>query len=277
MKNWYYILLALVLVALAAFCLIYLHTILTYLLISGILSLMGYPFMKMLLRPRVGRWRMPRGMAAMLTILAFYGIVFGFVSLFMPLVVQELQMIASIDFAMLGDSLGDQLKRLDTIGREYNLATDEKTLSDLLKEELASFLNADSISATFSGLVGLLGNIFAAVFSISFITFFLLTDRNKLYNGIAGLIPISVREKFEHIVTTSQRLITRYFIGVLIQITLIIALVTIGMLVLDIRYALLLGFFAGIINIIPYLGPLIGSVFGCWWASAPPSKCKAWM
>jgi len=57
-------------------------------------------------------------------------------------------------------------------------------------------------------------------------------------------------------------LLTRYFLGILFQMTLVGTLVTIGLLVFGVENALLIGFFAGVINIIPYIGPIIGMVFG---------------
>ena len=57
-------------------------------------------------------------------------------------------------------------------------------------------------------------------------------------------------------------LLTRYFIGVILQIAIITIIVSIGLSLLGIKNAVLIGLLAGIINVIPYVGPLIGASLG---------------
>jgi predicted PurR-regulated permease PerM len=57
-------------------------------------------------------------------------------------------------------------------------------------------------------------------------------------------------------------MLRRYFIGILIQVTTITILVSTALAIVGIKNALLIGFFAAIINLIPYIGPIIGATFG---------------
>lgn len=262
MKNLSNILLAVFVIVAAILGIVYLRTILTYILVSSIFFLMGYPFVNLLRKLHIGRFRLPHAVCALVVIVLFYGILFGFVALFLPLIMQEIKMIASIDLQALNNTLAEKLKDLDDFFIKYHLVSGKKHVSDYLRDEITSVINMDIISTLFSGVLGALGNIFAATFSITFITFFFLTDHALLYRNILTLIPTKYTQKFDHIVTTTQHLISRYFIGILIQLTLIGCLVTVGMLFLGIKYALLLGFFAAIVNIIPYIGPIIGTIFG---------------
>lgn len=262
MKNTVTVLIVICILAIAILAVVYLYAILTYILISGIFFLMGYPFVNLLRRLRVGKWRLPRAICSLTVISLFFAIAFGFVSLFLPLVTQELSMIAAIDVQSLNNNFAEKLKDLDSFFIKYHLVSGKKHISDYLRDEATALVNVDIISTLFSGVIGVLGNIFAAIFSVTFITFFFLTDHARLYNQLLRVLPDQFAPKFNHIVTTTQHLISRYFIGILIQLTLIGCLVTIGMLFLDLKYALLLGFFAAIANIIPYLGPIIGTVFG---------------
>ena len=61
-----------------------------------------------------------------------------------------------------------------------------------------------------------------------------------------------------------KKLLVRYFIGISIEITCIILLVITGQTIVGVGFshAVVIGFFAGIINIVPYLGPIIGSTLG---------------
>lgn len=62
----------------------------------------------------------------------------------------------------------------------------------------------------------------------------------------------------------THQLLTRFFTGILIEVTGVVILSTVGLLIVGFSFkdALLVGFLAGIFNIIPYLGPVMGTVFG---------------
>ena len=57
-----------------------------------------------------------------------------------------------------------------------------------------------------------------------------------------------------------KSLLTRYFIGIVIQSTCIMILITIGMTIagIDFQQALVMGLIIGILNVIPYVGPWLG-------------------
>ncbi len=54
----------------------------------------------------------------------------------------------------------------------------------------------------------------------------------------------------------------RYFIGVVLELIGVMTIITLGLLIFGIENAILIGFFGGIMNIIPYVGPIIGSCIG---------------
>nr|MDA3779949.1 AI-2E family transporter [Bacteroidales bacterium] len=100
--------------------------------------------------------------------------------------------------------------------------------------------------------------------SISFITFFFLKDDTLFYNGILVLIPDKFLEKTKHILSSIKKLLTRYFIGIIIQISGVIILISIGLTIVGFSFsdALVIGLFVGIMNVIPYIGPIIGVIMG---------------
>lgn len=63
-------------------------------------------------------------------------------------------------------------------------------------------------------------------------------------------------------VSITSELLIRYFIGILLQTTIITVFVSVFLTILGVKNALLIGFFAGFMNIIPYLGPIFGASFG---------------
>jgi len=56
-------------------------------------------------------------------------------------------------------------------------------------------------------------------------------------------------------------LLIRYFLGVATQIIVITLFVSVVMGILGVKNALLIGFFAALMNVIPYVGPILGASF----------------
>ena len=56
--------------------------------------------------------------------------------------------------------------------------------------------------------------------------------------------------------------LTRYFIGICVEILLVFTLNAIGLYFIGIENCLIIALFTGVINVIPYIGPLIGILFG---------------
>jgi predicted PurR-regulated permease PerM len=125
-------------------------------------------------------------------------------------------------------------------------------------------LNFEQVRQFFTSLAGFLGDVFIATFSISFISFFFLKEEGLLIGGILLFVPHQYEVGIRHVLLSIHYLLRRYFLGILIQTTLIGTLVTTGFIILGVgfNHAVIIGIFSGLMNIIPYLGPLIGAFFG---------------
>ena len=131
-----------------------------------------------------------------------------------------------------------------------------------LKQNTSDFLSPKLIQSVFSSIVGAFGNILVAFLSIFFISFFFLREQGLFDNIIAGLVPTGYEEQTKEAVSITSELLIRYFVGILTQTTIITVFVSIALSILGVKNAILIGFFAGLMNIIPYLGPLLGASFG---------------
>ena len=99
-----------------------------------------------------------------------------------------------------------------------------------------------------------------AIFSITFVTFFFLKDQKLFYESILMWVPDKYVDNVTRALNSIKNLLTRYFIGIVIQSTCIMILVTIGMTIvgIDFQQALVMGLILGILNVIPYVGPWLG-------------------
>ncbi|MDG1382225.1 MAG: AI-2E family transporter, partial [Flavobacteriales bacterium] len=97
---------------------------------------------------------------------------------------------------------------------------------------------------------------------VSFMTFFFLKDRQLFPSILKAFTPDDQLERVERVLQNSTRLLTRYFVGLAAQVAIITTVITGGLLLLNVPNAFLIGFLAGLLNLIPYVGPLIGAGLG---------------
>ncbi len=135
-------------------------------------------------------------------------------------------------------------------------------MQDFIVTKVKSVVNFKSIGSFLSGFISAAGNIFIGIFSILFIAFFFLKDENMFEVGLLLFVPEKQHNATRKVIADSKNLLIRYFIGVSLEVFGVMSLIALGLWILGIKNALLIGFFGGIMNVIPYLGPWIGSAIG---------------
>jgi predicted PurR-regulated permease PerM len=184
-------------------------------------------------------------------------------SLFIPLVTAEARVISEIDFEAAGKALSGQfsdfqLRFSNLIGERSNA----DLTAGLQKQWSASWsqmLGKAGLGGLLSGFLGTVGNTLVAVFSILFMTFFFLKDRNLFFGIIQALTPQRLQEKVDRVIEDTSTLLTRYFVGLAIQVSIVTVIITLGLSILGVPNAFLIGFLAGLMNLVPYVGPLVAA------------------
>jgi predicted PurR-regulated permease PerM len=138
----------------------------------------------------------------------------------------------------------------------------DETIRQIIADQLNTILNFASFSDTVSSIVGVTGSIFIATFSILFLTYFFMKDAYLLDELLENLTPVNYQHEVNNILMQTKRLLSRYFIGLLIELTTMVTLLSTGLTIFGVKNALLIGFFGGMMNVIPYLGPVIGATVG---------------
>lgn len=252
-------------ILIVGFILWYFKSIITYILISAVLSIIGKPLVDFLNRLHLKRLRIPKAISAFVTLVLIWTSFYLFFRFFIPLIVNQASDLSSINIETLTTKFQGPLDKVNELIAKYNISTENaKTVEDYISEKIIVFMNGTFISGFFSSIVGILGNLFIAAFSISFITFFFLKDHTLFYNGILLFVPENLNTNFVHVLESIKKLLTRYFIGIIIEIIGIITLVSLGLMLIGINFqsALVIGLILGLFNVVPYVGPLIGSTIG---------------
>ena len=243
----------------------YFQTIVAYILVSAVLSLIGAPVVTLLGKLKVGKYSLPKGLCAVITLLLFWTVLITFFRIFIPLIASEAQKLSQIDPKSMLNAVNGPLLQLDSLVNSLGMSNGEKfSTLDLLSKKIESILNIGLFTDLFSSLASTIGNIFIGVFSISFITVFFLKDESLFGTGVILLVPTQYENAARRVLTSTKHLLMRYFVGIGGQITGIIILVTLGLTLVGIQFktAMVIALFAGIMNVVPYIGPLIGIIFG---------------
>jgi predicted PurR-regulated permease PerM len=247
---------------LAAFLIYVFRAIVSYILIAWVVSMIGQPIVVFLKsKVKMGKFRMGPNLSAGLTLLFFFIMFIAFLLLFVPLVVEQAANLADVDYAAIADALNQPFIELQARLERYGVGTEE-SLEDLLQKSLTGYFNPGGIANIFADALSVAGNFLIGVFSVLFISFFFLKEEGLFVRVVTSLVSKNFRPRVTHALEDISSLLSRYFAGILLQITLITIIVTVSLNLLGVNNALLIGIFAALINVIPYLGPIIGAAFG---------------
>ncbi len=239
----------------------YFRNIVVYILVSGTLSIMGRPLVDLFCRIKIGKWKFPRVISALVTLLIIWGIIILFFIIFVPLVTRQINNFSTIDSERIVQIVQSPINKIEKILNSLNPGiSDQLSLKDYIASKITGILNIEMIKNFLGSFVNLLGNIVVAVFSITFITFFFLKDQHLFFESILIWIPDKYVDNVTRALNSVKKLLTRYLIGIVIQSTCIMIMIDIGMTIvgIDFQQALVMGLILGVLNVIPYVGPWIG-------------------
>jgi predicted PurR-regulated permease PerM len=197
-----------------------------------------------------------------LTLVIILAVVLGLLSFFIPLVVKETSMVTSIDWQKLIDYYRPQIQWLQHTLVHYGIIKKNATFESLLKDNLAHFIDLSFFSNILSGVFSFAGTLTFYIFTILFLSFFFLLDVMMLPRVILMLVPLKYEDQTKNVMLKSKKVLSRYFTGMFIDLLVMIASYSISLSIVGVKGALVIAFVAGIVNIIPYIGPLIAVVTG---------------
>ena len=248
-------------ILLLLFSLYYFSTIVSYIMIAAVISLIGAPVVRFLKSLKIKGIGLPDWLCALITLTLFASTSLLIFSIFAPLVAREAEAIAKIDVSGLEGSLAQTEEWLS----QFDLSGDERSNREYVIEELKNQIEFGKISSAMSNIFNLLGmisNAMILLFSVAFISFFFLKDGDLLLRIIYSLTPDRYMNNIQNILRNALKILTRYFIGLIIQISAVTTLTSLGLWLVGVENAFLIGFLAGLMNLIPYAGPVIGAGMG---------------
>lgn len=248
--------------AVAGFAIWYFWSTVIYIIIAGILALIGQPIDRFYMKYfRFRNYKLSATISAGLAFLTLFLAFFILAIFFIPLVLEEAALLSSLDRNTIIASFQKPMENIDRLMHSMNIEYESANLQSYFQEKLISFFTVTNITLLINQFISTLGDFFIAFFAISFLTFFFLRDEEAIIRTILSIVPKNYSEKAKTVWLDSESMLKRYFIGVLVEILLVITFLSIGLWICGIKHAILIALFAGLMNVIPYVGPLIGCAF----------------
>lgn len=236
--------------------------IIMYAVLAWVVSMLGQPLMRLFKKIKVWKYQVGSNMAAAMTLISFFLIIVLLVMLFVPPIIEQVNNLAHVDYAALARTLEQPLAKLQTSLANYGLVDGSVPLEQQLQDRLAGSFEPSSIKNYVTGFFSAAGNIGVTIGSVAFISFFFLQEQGLFVNFISSLMPSQYDEKVKRALSDIAKNLSLYFRGLVLQMLVFSFMVTTALLILGIKNALLIGVFAGLLNVIPYIGPIVGAAFG---------------
>ncbi len=249
--------------AVVLFAVWYFSAIVVYILVAAVLAVVGRPLVERLVRLHVRGRHMPRALAALLTLVAIWVVAATLCALFVPLVFDKVHQLATLDFPAVMERIAEPVARAQSfLNGLFSLPESAFSLSDAIVEWIGGKASVDSLNALVSSIVGLTLSTVVAIFSVSFITFFFLKDEGLFYAMITAAFPERLHAGITRALDEVTVLLSRYFAGILAESLLLTVAVMLTMTAFGMRLAdaSFIGLIMGVMNVVPYAGPLIGGV-----------------
>ena len=242
----------------------YFRSVLMYIILAFVVSLVSRPLVSLMRKVQVKGKRAPDWLLAILSIFFVIAGLSLVVTQAIPVVVNIIREAAVFnDMNLSGSDISNTVNGW-VVGLFPNLGPDYDAISvilDYLKNATSGF----SITGLLGSVAGAVVNLAVGLFAVVFISFFFVKDDKLFSRIVAALVPDPIEGKVTDAIGDIERLLSRYFVGLLLEMLCVAFFNFLGLSLIariGANYALGIAFIAGILNIIPYVGPIIGEVLG---------------
>lgn len=242
----------------------YFKDVLVYIILAFIVSLLSRPLMHLFQKVHIKGKSAPDWLSAIVSILiVILGLVL-MVTQVIPIMVSIIREASFLsDMKLLDNHVTDNINGWVTstipgISKDYDAVG---VIFDYLKSATSNI----SVTGILGSVASVVVDVAIGIFAVVFISFFFVKDE-KLFSKIVGaIVPDRIEASVTDALQDIEHLLSRYFVGLTLEMFGVAFFNFLGLWIIariGFTYALGIGFIAGVLNIIPYVGPLIGEALG---------------
>lgn len=260
-----YILLAAGTAIIAALCW-YFRSVIGYILVAVVVSLVAKPLVGLMQKIRIKGKKAPDWILSALALILVIGLMLSVIVIIIPIISSIVKGIslANVENTVRGISVplaefNEFLRSsFPSLGSGFRIEV-------VMFQELQKMFNPEAFSSIIGSAASFLTSFGVGMFSVVFIGFFFIKDDGLFTKIICALVPDKHEKTTEKAISDIGYLLSRYFIGVLLEIAGVALVNFIGLTLvarLGFNVSLGIAFMTGIFNVIPYVGPLLGGALG---------------
>jgi len=244
------------------FLVYYFRTIVGYVLIAWVFSMLGQPLMKFFRQVRYKKAHIGPSMAAAIVILLFscFFVLLGWI--FIPPLLEQAHNISNIDYNGIAKTFEQPLANINIRLQEFGLLEPGESLIIKLQQSVKNWFDPQKLGIYLESIISFAGHLFIMIGSVVFIAFFFLKEEGMFVNFLVTLVPQRFDIHIRETVDDCSLLLTRYFSGILIQIIVLSIFIGMILTIMGVKSAILIAVILSILNIIPYVGFYIGATIG---------------
>jgi len=236
-----------------------------YIALSLVVALIAKPLMVLLRKIKIRGKSAPDTLLAIVTILIILSAIIALIGGVIPVIKNVVLNISSISNEENLNEFSSSMAGLNAVLRETLKLEPGFKIEVMVLDQMTSLLNFNAVSNIIGSVASSIAGLGVGLFSVVFIAFFLIKDETLFTRLINAITPDNLIDHVSDTMRDVQHLLSRYFVGLLIEIVCVSFIDVSGLWLigkLDFNTALGIGVMAGLLNIIPYLGPLFGGIGG---------------
>ena len=223
--------------------------ILIYLSISLVITIILSPLL-LFLKTRL---KFNNSIAAITSMSGLILIIGLLIKSFIPLLVEQARNLSLLNSTELQSSVNNIIEKYSDLYFTNNF----NFINSIVNSKLFNQIDLSYITDLLNSIIASLGSFSIGIFTIIFITFFFLKDSEIIINKIKLLIPKAMKSNVNKSISQINHLLSRYFLALIIQITILFILYLILLAIVGINNIFIIAFLCALLNLIPYIGPLI--------------------
>ncbi len=240
----------------------YFSDLVMYMLVATFVSMLGTPMVKWLEKKKLFKYPISHTVSVSITFFTIILIFVIFILFIVPLIIYQANIISSINMDALLKHYHDSFVAVNDFLIKYNVVNPEQSFAVYLQEQLSNLIDVAKFTNFFASLVSATGSVFMGTFIILFLSFYFLLDDTLMKRLVLVLTPVKYEEDMDQVLHHSKLLLVRYFHGILLEVGIMMTIESVALFILGVPNAILIGFMGGLMNVIPYLGPLMGAMIG---------------
>ena len=242
----------------------YFSSVIIYILLACVLSLLSQPLKHLMQKVKIKGKSGPNWLLSILSIIIVLSLLLLIFIQIIPVItdiVNDASLFSS--YEKYDGNFRDDINR--TIISIFPSLDEDFDCMNMLMTNMRELMSNFSVTSLLGSVGSVIVGVVVGLFSMVFISFFFVQDENLFSKIVAALVPDRHEASVTDAIMDIEHLLSRYFVGLLLEMLAVALMDFLGLWVIGrvhAIYALGIAFIAGVLNILPYVGPIIGYVLG---------------